>query len=74
MKKEEASLILSDELLEVLLLLQKVKANSVSLKRFYAFEEQRAGEHVKLSAANHVNSVNIEYLERACFLLEHIAD
>lgn len=74
MSKEEASLILNNELLELSLLLQKIKANSISLKRFYAFEEQRAGEHIKLSAANHVNSINIEYLEKACFLLEHIAD
>lgn len=74
MDKKQASIILSDELLELNILLEKAKTASEA-SRGYCLDEycgtfEMLQERVK--KASYLNSIIIDYLNQACKLLEYI--
>lgn len=74
MDKKQASIILSDELLELNILLEKAKTASEASRGYYLDEFFGNLEELqeRIKEASCLNSIVIDYLKQACELLEYI--
>lgn len=73
MDKKEASKVLSDELYELSVVLEKAKAIAESSQEYFFNECEKKSMQEKLNSADWLHRIMLEYIERACLLVQYIS-
>lgn len=72
MDKSEANIVLEDELLELSIVLGKAKAAGEAVQKYFFEEEQTSLMREKFCSASFLNSVVLDYLDKACKMINYI--